>query len=581
MYRPLRKAYLLLLLVVAIALATISSATTTDARVAARAVLLQKTIWIYGGNTGPDGLPRNLLSRLDVSVSWETSNPPYVNYTAEGVSTAPVTMLGTLFPSADQTAFYSLDVFGLGGTSTFGKYDIATRAWYMFSTTTGQTIPNAGPAAYDNKGNTWVWGGNYPKNGYNQFVYLFDHSRQVWNTMQSPSPIVTREFHTANLLPNGMIIIIGGLYLIKNGTQWINVYADMADTPTYNTSSGVWRNNTASGFVRPRNMHTATLSPDGYTLIIYGGSAPANVTGSMIRPQTGYDETTLGDVQVLNTQKYTWSSPNTTGISPSARFGHTAVQVGWQMIVMGGSTGDNFAILPSNETTVLDTTQWSWLTNYTPTIWIDVFNQTLDFASPTTSTSITLTSTPISTPPPISTPTSPSIGVIAGISVGAVVALAAFMAVMYRLWWRRDFDNRNRLPGGPNSNRDSIQQVLVNYSNPKPDDLPQSTQVTPFNPTQEKPMFVTMPGKSFDPIRDDGSGLPLLKLDGTKPEILGVKPDETKSKHPRVKPDEIRQETPRSKPDETRPESPGDKPDDTVEPEAGSSSLQDLGVDLG
>ncbi|RUS26415.1 hypothetical protein BC938DRAFT_470795 [Jimgerdemannia flammicorona] len=277
MYRPLRKAYLLLLLVVAIALATISSATTTDARVAARAVLLQKTIWIYGGNTGPDGLPRNLLSRLDVSVSWETSNPPYVNYTAEGVSTAPVTMLGTLFPSADQTAFYSLDVFGLGGTSTFGKYDIATRA--------------CGPAAYDNKGNTWVWGGNYPKNGClpvrPQSAGLEYHAvaQPHRNTRISHRESVAvsygpRFWHGNNRMlffsyplpyvfidSNGMIIIIGGLYLIKNGTQWINVYADMADTPTYkcvplsfvNTSSGVWRNNTASGFVRPRNMHTATL----------------------------------------------------------------------------------------------------------------------------------------------------------------------------------------------------------------------------------------------------------------------------------------------------------------------------------
>ncbi|RUS34614.1 hypothetical protein BC938DRAFT_479508 [Jimgerdemannia flammicorona] len=243
MHRPLRMTALLLILVVIIALATASSAATTEARVGARAVLLNKTIWIYGGLTGADGKVHNLLSRLDVSVGWETSHPPYVDHTTDGLGAAPNTSLGTLFPSADQSAFYSVDVYGPGQTFTFAKYDIATRAWTLFPTT-GQIIPNAGPAAHDNMGNTW-----------------FDPNLQLWKTNASPSPIATREFYTANLLPTGMIIVTGGLYQIQNDQTWINIWADMADTPTYNTTSGVWRNNTAIGLVpRPRNMHTATLS---------------------------------------------------------------------------------------------------------------------------------------------------------------------------------------------------------------------------------------------------------------------------------------------------------------------------------
>ncbi|RUP39558.1 hypothetical protein BC936DRAFT_138342 [Jimgerdemannia flammicorona] len=539
MHRPLRKTSLLLLLAVILSLATVSSATIPEARFAARAVLLNQAIWIYGGVTNTYDKPQNLLWRLDVSVDWDTSNPPYINYT-DGHAPAPVTEWGTLFPSADQSAFYSLDVYGPGQTFTFGKYDIANRAWLMFPTT-GVTIPNAGPAAFDNKGNTWVWCGNFAETNYSKYVYQFDHKLQLWNSSSLPSPIATREFHTANLLPTGLIIIIGGMYQIQNDTKFTYVWADMADTPTYDTLSGVWRNNTAMGIVpRPRKMHTTTLSPDGYTLIIYGGSAPISVTGagSTIRPEIGYEETPIDNVHVLNTQTYNWSSQNTTGISPSARFGHTAVQVGWQMIVMGGSTGNNFSASPSKETLVLDTTLWSWLTNYTPST----------FTFPTSTSTSTSTSQPI--------PFEVIVGVV--ISVLVVVALAAFAAVILLRQRRHQ-----------SSGRDDTRPAPVNPPKPNQDNVT-TTQVLVFIPKQETQDIGTlpMPAKTVYQIMADG---PSLKPDETRPENLAVKPDDMRPKTRAVKPDETRLETRAVKPDDTRPKTPVGKPDDTVEPEAGPS----------
>ncbi|RUS34615.1 LOW QUALITY PROTEIN: hypothetical protein BC938DRAFT_479509 [Jimgerdemannia flammicorona] len=250
-----------------------------------------------------------------------------------------------------------------------------------------------------------------------------------------------------------------------------------------------------------------TTAPDGYTLIIYGGSAPISVNeaGSTIRPEIGSEETALGDVQVLNTQTYEWSGPNITGNIPSARFGHTAVQVGWQMIVMGGSTGNSFSIIPTSETIVFDTTIWSWMTDYTPTIWPDVFNQTTDLPS---------------TPTPTSTQSAaPQIRVEATVVIsvrdfGALVltALAAFTVVIILLWRRRD----SRWPDGHNSGDQDGR-------------FSRSTQVDFLDQRRSSPL-----------IRGGGAGRPLLKRDVTRPETPVVKPDDTVEPEEPLRPGDLR-----------------------------------------
>lgn len=84
-------------------------------------------------------------------------------------------------------------------------------------------------------------------------------------------------------------------------------------------------------------LTTHTLAQDGYSLIVYGGSAPAAVNGVIPSLRTNPDsEITLNDVQVLDTRTYTWSAPTIHGVAQSPRYAHTAVQVGGLMIVMGG-----------------------------------------------------------------------------------------------------------------------------------------------------------------------------------------------------------------------------------------------------
>src|SRR5262249_36671798 len=87
------------------------------------------------------------------------------------------------------------------------------------------------------------------------------------NTLQwtSANPMHTpRAGHTATLLPNGKVLVAGGL-------------ASQADPPTntlssaelYDRDSGTWR--PTGAMIEPRSDHTAPLLPNGDVLVAGGG----------------------------------------------------------------------------------------------------------------------------------------------------------------------------------------------------------------------------------------------------------------------------------------------------------------------
>ena len=99
-----------------------------------------------------------------------------------------------------------------------------------------------------------------------------------------------RYFHTATLLPNGMVLVAGGLALA----------ALLASAELYDPASGTW---TATGSLNTaRYLHTATLLPNGKVLVAGG-------RGSSIRPSASaelYDPAsgTWTATGSLNTARY-------------------------------------------------------------------------------------------------------------------------------------------------------------------------------------------------------------------------------------------------------------------------------------
>ena len=91
-----------------------------------------------------------------------------------------------------------------------------------------------------------------------------------------------REVHTATLLPDGKVLVAGGRKgLLANGNADVLASAELFDAAT-----GSWTPTLGMG--GPREFHTATLLPDGTVLVAGGeGDAGTLTTAELYDPGSG------------------------------------------------------------------------------------------------------------------------------------------------------------------------------------------------------------------------------------------------------------------------------------------------------
>lgn len=115
-----------------------------------------------------------------------------------------------------------------------------------------------------------------------------------------------RKFHTATLLPNGSVLVTGGI---------AGNYLNSAEL--YNPTTGTW---TATGsFATARAYHTATLLPNGLVLVAGGYSGVPLASAALFNPTTG-----------------SWTP---TGSLTNARSGHTATLLSNGLVLVTGGFG--------------------------------------------------------------------------------------------------------------------------------------------------------------------------------------------------------------------------------------------------
>jgi hypothetical protein len=276
---------------------------------------------------------------LTTQVTWKSADPQTASVDASGLVTAVGAIGATTTVTASLNGIVSpaVSVTVTNGGSVSGMYNLNVA---RFDHTATLLLD----------GRVLVAGGYGtaipPSNGALDSSEIYDPLQQTWTvTLQ---PLTTgRGDHTATLLASGKVLVAGGVDSHGQDALYGELYDPSAG------STGTWTETVK--LVNPRSYHTATLLKDGRVLLVGGVNANSNVlnsaeiydpmantwtaTGSLATPRYSHTATLLSDGKVLVVGGFdgtsalasaeifdptsgTWTT--TTSTLASARFLHTA-----------------------------------------------------------------------------------------------------------------------------------------------------------------------------------------------------------------------------------------------------------------
>ncbi|KAF0476386.1 galactose oxidase [Gigaspora margarita] len=175
-------------------------------------------------------------------------------------------------------------------------------------------------------------------------INIFDTTTMSWLTLPQSSRSLQCSDYAAILLPNSLIIYIGGR--LPNGS-----HINMNQIQIFDTKFFTWSTNTTSGSnVRSRAGHSAVLTQNG-DIILYGG-ATMNSTGSLI--------SVLSDIAVLNTDTWKWFIPDISGsnVPPPLAFHSAALYLNYMILAFGQTA---ISQTHTNNIYILNIHNYTWI----------------------------------------------------------------------------------------------------------------------------------------------------------------------------------------------------------------------------
>jgi len=156
---------------------------------------------------------------------------------------------------------------------------------------------------------------------------IFDPTTNTWKPTASMS--TGRTAHTATLLDNGTVLVVGGY---NNGDPKRDPVDALNTAELYDPAKNTW--STVGSLPANRAFHTATLLKDGGVLVVGGASSSGGVGNN----------TALKTADLYNPVTKTWLPAGTMSV---ARIGHTATRLGdGTVLVTGGLSGAGSTAAP-------------------------------------------------------------------------------------------------------------------------------------------------------------------------------------------------------------------------------------------
>ncbi|KAF0497178.1 galactose oxidase [Gigaspora margarita] len=248
------------------------------------------------------------------------------------------------------------------------------------------------------KAKMYIWGGtkgisdgtasnSTPNDG---AMYKFDILSYSWEVYNASTQPICRVQHTATMTPDGNIIMIGGLF-----------NPDIAQIDIYDTKTNQWSQKKANiiGRVYARWGHTATLTTNNQSIIIFGGSSNST--------------SLITDIAVLNLSTYIWTSITPFGEKPRIYPSHHTATLYNDYIIFAfgsGIIGDKYN--STNIVSILNISNdhYEWVTSYYPRV-------------------------PNSNAPNLfQPPNSINIGIVVGSIVGSIIGVGLLIIIGYLIY---------------------------------------------------------------------------------------------------------------------------------------------------
>jgi len=259
-----------------------------------------------------------------VSTDTWTAAPPMLT---ERVSGHSATLL------ADGRLLVAGGVKSAGGTAAADLFDPATSTWTaaapmgtMRSSHTATRLPD---------GRVLVTGGSTvstsTSQGYvnNASAEIYDPVANTWTA--TPPMSVARSHHTATLLADGKVLVVGG----ENATYLVEATAEL-----YDPATNAWTSPRAQPLAA-RSQHTATLLASGKVLVAGGFDIVAGLLTPLVSAEL-YDPVLVTTTTVVNgVTTTTATGQDFTAAAPLAfaRNGHSATRLAdGRVVVAGGGT---------------------------------------------------------------------------------------------------------------------------------------------------------------------------------------------------------------------------------------------------